>query len=113
MVLTCYLHLQNADPFGNAGDAGEGDKDKDKKQDEPTGGPNPNNEGREDVQGNAAQNSVTGKRGPQTHPTEAGAQAQAATTAPEGTAEAERQAQGGNTDRETQIDTQDSNRDRV
>jgi len=103
-----HEHDDQANPFGNAADG-----DKDKKPEEPTGGPNTTNEGREDVQGNAAQNSVTGKRGPQTHPTEAGAQAQAATTAPEGTEQAEKQARGGNVDNDRQIDTKDSNRDAV
>lgn len=102
--------MQKAGPFGKAGDNDNDNKD---KPEEPTGGPNPTNEGREDVQGNAAQNSVTGKRGPQTHPTEAGAQAQAATTAPEGTAEAESQAQGQNVNKDRQIDTKDSSRDAV
>ena len=44
--------------------------------------------------GNTATSTVTGKRGPGTHPTEKGAMEQAATTAPEGTEEAEQQRQG-------------------
>ena len=47
---------------------------------------------------------VTGKRGPGVHPTEAGAQEQAATTAPEGTAEAEAQRQGENAYTQKDID---------
>ncbi|GJE92466.1 hypothetical protein PsYK624_086200 [Phanerochaete sordida] len=107
----------DADPFKTAD--GEGDKDKDQQDtqsdqpDQRAGNPNPTNDGREDVQGNAAQTSVTGKRGPQTHPTEAGAQAQAATTAPEGTEKAERQAQGENVEHERQIDAKDGGRDAV
>ena len=54
--------------------------------------------------GNAASTSATGKRGPGTHPTEKGAQEQAATTAPEGTQKAEQQRQGQNTDTDKQID---------
>lgn len=102
----------DADPFGTAGD----DPTKEKKPDQPdqrAGQPNPTNDGREDAPGNAASVSATDKRGPLTHPTEAGAQAQAATTAPEGTAKAERQAQGANTDYERQIDSKDSSKDAV
>lgn len=58
----------------------------------------------DNIAGNAAPTSVTGKRGPGTHPTEAGAQEQAATTAPEGTEAAEQQRQGGNVDTDHQID---------
>lgn len=62
------------------------------------------NSGDGQAAGNAAPTSVTDKRGPGTHPTEAGAQEQAATTAPEGTAEAEAQRQGENVNAQKQID---------
>ncbi|KAI0683277.1 hypothetical protein BC835DRAFT_1396075 [Cytidiella melzeri] len=85
-----------ADPFSGA---------KEEKKDEPasaatkTGGDEPG------AAGDAPPTGVTGKRGRDgVHPSEAGAQEQAATTAPEGTAEAEKQRQGGNTDGDKQID---------
>ena len=59
--------------------------------------------------GNAATSTVTGKRGPGTHPTEAGAQEQAATTAPEGTEDAEKQRRGENTYADKQIDEGEHN----
>jgi hypothetical protein len=105
------LMLQGADPFKTAeGDDGDkADKDGDGKPEKPvTGGPNNDNSGNPEVAGNAAQNTVTGKRGPQTHPTEDGAQKQAATVAPEGTEDAAKQAAGGNADRDYQIDRNSS-----
>ncbi|KIP04079.1 hypothetical protein PHLGIDRAFT_20076 [Phlebiopsis gigantea 11061_1 CR5-6] len=65
---------------------------------------NQSNFGDDHVAGNAAPTSVTDKRGPGTHPTEVGAQEQAATTAPEGTAEAEVQRRGENVNAQKQID---------
>ncbi|KAI0821467.1 hypothetical protein BC629DRAFT_1262921, partial [Irpex lacteus] len=65
---------------------------------------NNDNSGSSSQPGNQAPTSVTGKRGAGTHPTEAGAQEQAATTAPEGTEDAERQRNGGNVEGERQVD---------
>lgn len=79
---------------GSAGDTQNGDKDI-SGTDHDQG---------DHIAGNAAPTSVTGKRGPGTHPTEAGAQEQAATTAPEGTDEAERQRKGEVVEDDKQID---------
>lgn len=84
--------LQNTDPFKTAG----GDKPGQAK----TSGGSSN-----DVPSNAAPTPVIDNGGPGvTHPTEAGAREQAATTAPEGTREAGRQAEGGNTDKQKMLD---------
>lgn len=54
--------------------------------------------------GNTATTSVTGKQGGKAAPTEAGALEQAATTAPEGTEEAEKQRRGEQTYEAKDID---------
>lgn len=112
MLISC--RLQKSDPFANAG--GDDKKDGDQKQDvkhdekqqEAQGGDKglsgtEHDEG-DNIAGNAAPTSVTGKRGPGTHPTEVGAQEQAATTAPEGTEEAEQQRHGETVNKDKQID---------
>ncbi|KAI0343826.1 hypothetical protein BDW22DRAFT_1328852 [Trametopsis cervina] len=86
----------NADPFATAEGGGEKEGEKEKepaaKTDESTNA------------GNEPSTGVTGKRGPGAHPTEKGAQEQAATTAPEGTDAAEEQRAGENTYNDKQID---------
>lgn len=97
--------MQKNNPFQSVDDDEKKAGNKDETVAQPKGGePNPDNSGRDDIAGNAAGTTATGKRGPGTHPTEAGAQEQAATTAPEGTKEAEAQRQGGNVDAQRQID---------
>jgi hypothetical protein len=89
--LSCTQSLtmlfQTSDPISQAGN----DKLEDKKDQKTPAAEMADNE--ENVAGNAPTTSVTGQRGPATHPTEDGAREQAATTAPEGTEEAERQRQ--------------------
>lgn len=126
MLIMC--HGQNADPFNTAGG---GDKDKDdvkddQKDDQDTTKGTENITGDRDtdmsgtdhdqgdrIAGNAAPTSVTGKRGPGTHPTETGAQEQAATTAPEGTQKAEEQRQGEAVNTDKQIDESANKRPRT
>ena len=67
----------------------------------------------DNIAGNAAPTSVTGKRGPGTHPTESGAQEQAATTAPEGTQEAEEQRKGEVVNKDKQIDESSNKKPRT
>lgn len=84
--------LQKTDPFKTGGGGKPG-------QAKTSGGSS------DDVAGKAAPTLVVDNGGPgATHPTEAGAREQAATTAPEGTREAGRQAQGGNTDKQKMLD---------
>ncbi len=97
------IESQTADPF-NADDSNN--KDSTPAQNTTGSGSegNTTNTGSSSQPGNQAPTSVTGKRGAGTHPTEAGAQEQAATTAPEGTEEAERQRDGGNVEGERVVD---------